>query len=75
MRNGDLLADKKHVDGAQVEVVEEGQRREAVVGRMLAGVELQTKALAPGVSRTSPRPDRVPRTYHNGLPFVLDNVA
>ena len=36
-----LLGDEEHVDGAQVEVVKEGQGGQAVVGGVLAGVKLQ----------------------------------
>lgn len=38
---GNLLADKKHIYGAQVEVVEEWECRKAIIGRMLASVKLK----------------------------------
>jgi hypothetical protein len=36
----DLLADEKHVYGAQVEIVVEGEGRKAIVRRVLSGIEL-----------------------------------
>ncbi len=38
-----LLADEKHINRAQVEVVEERRGSETIVGRMLAGIELLNK--------------------------------
>ena len=35
-----LLADEKHVYGAEVEVVKEREGRQSVIGRMLAGIKL-----------------------------------
>jgi hypothetical protein len=35
-----LLADKEHIYGAEIEVIIEWKRREAVVRRMLAGIKL-----------------------------------
>ena len=37
---GLLLANEEDIDGTKVEIVEEGQRGEAFVGGMLAGIEL-----------------------------------
>jgi hypothetical protein len=36
-----LLADKEHVDGAQVEVIKERKRGKTIIGWMLARIELQ----------------------------------
>lgn len=38
---GNLLADKKHIYGAQVEIVKEWECRKAIIGRMLASVKLK----------------------------------
>jgi hypothetical protein len=38
-----LLCDEQHVDGAQVELVEEGKRRQAVVGGVLSGIKLEER--------------------------------
>lgn len=35
-----LLADEKHIDGAEIKVVVEWQRSETVIGRVLASIEL-----------------------------------
>lgn len=45
MRLEYLLADEKHIYRAKIKVVEEGQRRKAIVCWMLAGVELRSRAL------------------------------
>jgi hypothetical protein len=37
---GSLLADKKHIYSAEIEIVVKGQGCKAIVGRMLAGIEL-----------------------------------
>lgn len=39
-----LLADEKHIDRAEVEVVEEGECGQPVVGRVLAGVKLRKRS-------------------------------
>lgn len=38
-----LLADKKNIHGAEVEVVEEGQSRETIICWMLSSIKLQRK--------------------------------
>ena len=48
VRRDGLLADQQDIDGAQVEVVKERESRKAVVGRMLAGVELLDARSADG---------------------------
>jgi hypothetical protein len=35
-----LLADEKHVYGAEVKVVKEGQGSQSIIGRVLASIEL-----------------------------------
>lgn len=66
-----LLADQKHIHGAEVEVVEEGQSRKAVVGRMLAGIEL----LGAMSAHIHARGGSLPSTYHDRLSLVLDDVT
>lgn len=39
----DLLADEKHVYGAEIEIVEEWERRKTVVCWVLTSIELQTR--------------------------------
>ena len=36
-----LLGDEKHIYGAEIKVVVEGQRGKTIVGWMLAGIKLQ----------------------------------
>lgn len=72
IRTEDLLADEKHIDCAEIEVVEEGEGSEAVIGRVLAGIELDT-----GHSCQTKPHQRVgaAATHHDCFPLVLDDVA
>lgn len=41
-----LLADQKHIDRAQVEVIVEGKSRKAIVTRMHAGIKLSKQRVS-----------------------------
>ena len=43
---GRLLADKEHIYCTQIEVVEEWQRSQTIIGRMLASIKLLDATLA-----------------------------
>lgn len=67
-----LLANEENINGAEVKVVEEREGCEAVVSRMLAGVELAERVRA----KFAVTPDeKAMSTYHYSLSFVLNNVT
>lgn len=48
---GNSLAYEEHIDSAEIEFIKIGQRGETIVGRMLAGIELQDTSSAIGSSQ------------------------
>ncbi len=69
-----LLADEQDIDGAQVEVIKEGEGGQAVVGWVLAGVELG-HGLSADTAARGPKGAGPEAAYHDCLPLVLDDVA
>lgn len=65
------LADEQDIYGAQVEVVKEGQGGQSVIGRVLAGIELEGRLAT--VGRKCAREGSI--AYHDGLALVLYNVT
>lgn len=71
MAKGHLLADEQDVNGAQVEVVEEGQGSKSVICWMLARIKLKSRSI--GCAKiTDPRTGS---TYHYGLALVLNDMT
>lgn len=46
-----LLADEKYVDSTEIEIVVEGQRGEALIGRVLASIELELDIAVSNLAR------------------------
>jgi phage tail tape-measure protein len=67
---GNSLAYEEHIDSAEIKLIKIGQRGKTIVGRMLAGIELQDTSSAIGSSLESSR-----EAYHDRFAFVLNDVA
>ncbi len=72
---GGLLANEKHINGAEVEVVEEGKSSKTIVGGVLARVELDFGDGGQSASRGARGTRRDGATNHDCFPFVLDDVT
>ena len=65
------LAYEEHVHRAEVELIEVGQRRKAIVGRMLAGIKLEYLFSPYILDRQTTRTC----AYHDCFAFILNDVT
>lgn len=60
---GHLLADEQYINGAQVEIIKEGQGGQAIVGRVLTGIKLDGGLVSDcGIQSISRGLERAPHT-------------
>jgi hypothetical protein len=63
------LAYEEYIDGAEIEFVKVRQRCQAIIGRVLTGVELETKIINISLMTTTCKTD------HDCFALVLDDMA
>lgn len=65
-----VLAYEKNIHRAKIELVKKRERREAVFRRMHSGIKLSFQSVI-----QSTHANRSRLTYHDRLPFILDNMT